>query len=166
MVNVWKTLAEDRTMILLAPSAAANSWDLKAVFAGQTPKEDAPLRGAISWLQGRYSVDPGQIGVEGFSDGASMSLYMGTTHGKLFCCVMANSPGGMGKNYPKPDKPAFYITHGDADKVLPVTNARWIKNTLLANSYKVTYFEFPGVGHSFPTDHKVPMLDWFDANAR
>lgn len=164
MVNVWKTLAEDRGFLLLAPSSSATSWDLSAVFAGQTPVEDKPIRDAVSWLQQRYNVDAARVGVEGFSDGASMTLYMGLTHGALFNVAMANSPGGMGKNYPLPDKPAIYITHGDADTVLPVANARWMKDTLTAAGYKVEYHEFPGVGHVFPTDHKIPMLRYLESN--
>jgi len=166
MINVWKTLAEARGLLLLAPSSNGQSWDLSAVFNGQTPVEDVPLRNSIAWLQGRYNIDAGQIGVEGFSDGASMALYMGLTHGKIFNVAMANSPGGMGSNYALPDKPAIYITHGDADPVLPVTNARWIKNTLIAAGYTVVYFEFPGGGHDFPTEHKIPMLDFLAQHAK
>ncbi len=80
--------------------------------------------------------------------------------------AVATAPGGMGKAYGKSPKPAVYITHGDADKVLPVANARWIKKTLLALGYKVTYIEFPGVGHVFPTSYKIPMLTWMHENAR
>jgi len=163
MINVWQTLAEDLGYILMTPSSAGKSWDLTSVFKGLVPVEEKPLLAAVAWLRGRHNIKAQQIGVEGFSDGASMSLYMGTTHGQTFCAMMANSPGGMGKNYGKTPKPAAYITHGDADKVLPVANARWIKNTLISNGYKVDYFEFKGGGHSFPTDHKIPMLDWFDS---
>ena len=78
---------------------------------------------------------------------------------------MVNSAGGMEK-YGQVDKPAIFLTHGDADSVLPVANARWMYNTLKAAGYDITYLEFPGVGHVFPTDQKIPMLSWFDAHAR
>ena len=165
MVNVWKQLAEDLGYVLLAPTSFDQSWDLTSVFAGKTAQEDQPILNAITHVQQRYHINPNQIGVDGFSDGASMALYMGLTHGKIFCAAMVNSAGGMDQ-YGQPDKPAIFLTHGDADPVLPVANARWMNTTLKAAGYDVTYLEFPGVGHVFPTDQKIPMLSWFDAHAR
>jgi len=171
MVKHWRSLAEEWGFILLAPSSMAKSWDLKAVFyptPGDVVDEEQPILDAVTWLRGRYRVKTGQIGVEGFSDGASMTLYMATTHRNLFCVGMPNSAGGMGNNYARTGspRPAIYQTHGDADKVLPVSGARRMVKKLKAAGYKVTYVEFPGVGHVFPSQSTLPMLDFFSSNAR
>lgn len=47
-----------------------------------------------------------------------------------------------GKKFP------IWIFHGDADPVVPVSNSRLMKNTLLAAGAKVKYTEYPGVGHN------------------
>ena len=120
MVNTWQQLAEDLGYVLLAPSSFGTVVGPRRGLRRQDTKEEQPIRDAITWVQQRYNVSAGQIGIDGFSDGASMSLYMGLTHGDIFCCLMANSAGGMGNNVGLPDKPAVFLTHGDADPVLPV----------------------------------------------
>lgn len=162
MIDVWKTLAEDRGLILVAPKSDGLSWDLSSVFAGKIAKEAPWLLDLVSYFEKHFNVDLDRIIVEGFSDGASMSLYMGLSHGDTFTHVMANSPGGMGKDYPNPNKPKVYITHGDKDEVLPVTNARWMDETLTNLGYDVTYIEIPNDTHVFPTHLKIPMLDWVE----
>ena len=53
----------------------------------------------------RYSIDPGRIGLAGFSDGASYALSLGVANGDLFTHIMAFSPGFM-----RP--PAQVMNHG------------------------------------------------------
>jgi len=163
MVNVWKTLAEETGFIVLAPSSMKKSWDLSAVFypsPSNPVDEEAPIIKALSWLKGRYNVAGNRVAVEGFSDGGSMTLYMGLNH-KSFCAAMPNSPGGMGKKALAGHKPPFWITHGDADKILPVANARAISKNLKTAGYDVTYTEFKGGHHVFPTSLKLPMVSWW-----
>ena len=163
MVNVWKTLAEETGFIVLAPSSMKNSWDLSAVFypsPSNPVDEEAPIIKAVNWTKGRYNIDGKRVAVEGFSDGGSMTLYMGLNH-KEFCAAMPNSPGGMGKSTIAGHKPPFWVTHGDADTVLPVTNARNIVASLKASGYDVTYTEFKGGHHVFPTSLKLPMVRWW-----
>ena len=163
MVNVWKTLAEETGFIVLAPSSMKKSWDLTAVFypsPSNPVDEEAPIIKAVSWVKGRYNIDGKRVAVEGFSDGGSMTLYMALNH-KEFCAAMPNSPGGMGKKALAGHKPPFWITHGDADKVLPVANARAISKNLKAAGYSVTYTEFKGGHHVFPTSLKLPMVRWW-----
>ncbi len=163
MVNVWKTLAEETGFIVLAPSSLKKSWDLSAVFypsPSNPVDEEAPIIKALGWLKGRYNVNGKLVAVEGFSDGGSMTLYMGLNHSE-FCAMMPNSPGGMGKKILSGHKPAVWITHGDADKVLPVANARAISKNLKGAGYDVTYTEFQGGHHVFPTALKLPMIKWW-----
>lgn len=54
-----------------------------------------------------------------------------------------------------PEKVAIYgkklpiwLFHGDADKVVPASNSRLMRNTLQAAGAKVKYTEYPGVGHN------------------
>ena len=163
MVNVWKTLAEETGFIVLAPSSMKKSWDLSAVFypsPSNPVDEEAPIIKAISWVKGRYNIAGGRVAVNGFSDGASMSLYMGLNN-KPLCAIMPSSPGGMGKKVLSGHKPPLWITHGDADTVLPVANARTIRTNLKNAGYDVTYTEFKGGHHVFPTSLKLPMIKWW-----
>ena len=163
MVNVWKTLAEETGFIVLAPSSMKKSWDLTAVFnpsPSNPVDEEAPMLKAITWVKGRYNIAGSRVAVNGFSDGASMSLYMGLNNNPL-CAIMPNSPGGMGKSALTGHKPAIWITHGDADTVLPVANARSMNKNLKAAGYDVTYTEFKGGHHVYPTSLKLPMIKWW-----
>jgi predicted esterase len=42
-----------------------------------------------------YSIDPGRVGLGGFSDGASYALSLGVANGDLFSHIIAFSPGFM-----------------------------------------------------------------------
>ena len=50
---------------------------------------------AVHHVFERYSIDPGRIGLAGFSDGASYALSLGVANGDLFTHIMAFSPGFM-----------------------------------------------------------------------
>ncbi len=64
-------------------------------------------------------VDPNRISVGGFSDGASYALALGLANGDLFSRVIAFSPGFV-PPVPRSGKPRVFVSHGDADAVLPI----------------------------------------------
>ena len=47
----------------------------------------------------RYTINPQQCSIGGFSDGASYALSIGTTNGELFSHIVAFSPGFMRPGY-------------------------------------------------------------------
>lgn len=168
MINVWEQLAQDQGFVLLAPTSfGATSWNW---VYGKTPTEENAILAAVAWLKGRYVIDAGHVGVNGFSDGASMALRMGLNNPSVFAGIMANSAGSPGTTYKATPPIKIYLSHGQADAILPYSNALSIKSNLVSLGFDVTWISFP-TGHAyqyhvFPTAEKIPMLRWLAAAAR
>jgi phospholipase/carboxylesterase len=91
------------------------------------------------------------MAVGGFSDGASYALSLGLVNGSLFRHVIAFSPGFMDPPTTS-GKPAIFVSHGTADRVLPIDKcSRRIVPLLKSAGYKVDYREFEG-GHTVPPE--------------
>lgn len=78
--------------LLLAPESRRRTWDV--ILGGYGP-DVAFIDRALTWVFGRYAVDPAQVVLEGFSDGASYALSLGLGNGDLFTHLLAFSPGFM-----------------------------------------------------------------------
>ena len=103
-------------------------------------------------------IDPGRVAVAGFSDGASYALGLGLANGDLFGRVVAFSPGFVAGTA-RAGRPAVFVSHGDADDVLPVDRtSRRIVRALRDDGYDVTYREFPG-GHAVPPEVSREAVD-------
>ncbi|MEU4620069.1 hypothetical protein AB0G04_08805 [Actinoplanes sp. NPDC023801] len=107
-------VAQSRRLLLVAPQSAAATWDL--VSSGLGPDVRRLDRVLTEVLAG-YPVDSMSIG--GFSDGASYALTLGVTNGDLFDSVLAFSPG-FAAPIVTHGRPRVFISHGDADRVLPI----------------------------------------------
>ncbi len=60
--------------------------------------------------------------------------------------------------------PPFFIAHGDADSIVPVTQSRKLVAALEDADVAVQYQEIRGVGHNWPTlpVQVLDMVNWFD----
>ena len=83
-------------MILLSPQSQSSSWD---VIRGGYGPDVQIMDKALKSVFERYSIDPKQCSIGGFSDGASYALSVGTTNGDLFTHIVAYSPGFMRPGY-------------------------------------------------------------------
>ncbi len=151
-----RALADERGLLLLAPSSRGATWD--AVRDGYGPDADL-LDRALDRVFATVPVDPGRVAVSGFSDGASYALGLGLADGALFRRVVAFSPGFVPRG-PRTGRPAVFVAHGDADAVLPVARtSRRIVPALQEGGYDVTYREFAGP-HSVPPEVARAAVDW------
>ncbi len=140
-------LADAANIILLAPASQNKTWDM---LYGEYGSDVTFLDRALMQVFNRYNIDPANIAVEGFSDGASYALSIGITNGDLFNHVIAFSPGFMA---PKQQfgRPQIFISHGLWDNVLPIDRcSRKIVPQLQRANYDVVYQEFKGF-HTVPT---------------
>jgi predicted esterase len=129
------------------------------MIRGGADVDTAALDAALGGLFRLHSFDPARVGVAGFSDGASYALSLGLANGDLFSKVMAFSPGFQAADR-RQGRPAFFITHGTADPVLPIDRtSRRIVPALRRGGYEVTYHEFDG-GHSVPAAYAVESAAW------
>ncbi|ADB33836.1 phospholipase/Carboxylesterase [Kribbella flavida DSM 17836] len=140
--------AEEAKFLLLAPKSRAITWD--AIRTGFGPDVEA-LDTALTEVFERFGVDPARIAVAGFSDGASYALGLGLANGDLFSRVIAFSPGFVVPG-PRHGRPPVFVSHGDADPVLPIERcSHRLVPALRATGYQVDFHEFSG-GHEVRPD--------------
>ena len=104
-------------------------------------------------LAGRMDdVDPARVGLMGYSLGAYLSLATAASEPRIRAVV--EYFGGFPKAlYPKADKlPPILILHGDADKTVPVSEARDLETLLKAKKVEHEVHIFKGAGHGFSGD--------------
>jgi phospholipase/carboxylesterase len=143
-------------LAMLAPASAGTTW----AMLRRGPDPDTPaLDIALGRLFQEHPFDPARVAIAGFSDGASYALSLGLANGTLFPKVVAFSPGFEAADRHQ-GRPAFFITHGTRDEVLPINRtSRRIVPALRRNGYDVTYQEFDG-GHAVPPQFAVEAADW------
>ena len=152
-------LADERGLLVLAPASRGPTWD---AITGRSGEDAALLDRALARVFSTVPVDPGRTAVAGFSDGASYALGLGLANGDLFTRVVALSPGFV-PGASREGRPAVFVSHGDADEVLPVERtSRRIVRVLRDEGYDVTYREFAG-GHAVPHEVAVAAVDWLGA---
>lgn len=60
---------------------------------------------------------------------------------------------------------SVFVSHGTADAVLPVHNARSSKTLLDSLGLKVDYHEYEGMGHSISPQNLKDFLNWLNKAA-
>ncbi|TYB96720.1 phospholipase [Micromonospora sp. WP24] len=147
-------VADTHHLLLLAPQAAATSWDLIVEgFGTDVRRIDGLLKSTFAGYPVR------EVVLGGFSDGASYALSLGLTNGDLVDGVVAFSPG-FSAPLMTHGHPQVFVSHGVDDRVLPVdVCSRRLVPRLHELGYDVTYQEFPG-GHEVPDEIRTAAADW------
>ena len=149
-------LADEAGLLVLAPSSRGSTWD---AVTGRYGEDAALLDRALAQVFSTVPVDPARVAVCGFSDGASYALGVGLANGDLFGRAVAFSPGFV-PGASREGRPAVFVSHGDADDVLPVDRtSRRIVPALREDGYDVTYREFAG-GHTVPPEVAREAVGW------
>ena len=150
-------LADEFGVRVLAPSSRAWTWD--GVLDDSGPDLEF-IAAAVEHTLSNYAVDFDQVGMAGLSDGASYTLSLGLGNGDVFGSLMASSPGVM-TPLEVTGKPRIFISHGTADRIMPIADTGRKFATGLRNSdYDVTFREFDG-GHGTPTEILREAFEWF-----
>lgn len=162
MIRRFRSEADRRGIILLAPESAGETWDAVAeIGRGRPPafgRDPARIDAAISQAFKRASIDPARIAIAGFSDGAGYALSLGARNSDRFSAIMAFSPGMIVPGETGPPTQVF-ISHGAADRILPIGLARdTLAPVLRGEGFDVTFVAFQG-GHELPDDVLVQALD-------
>lgn len=119
----------------------------------------AYINASIAQVSDLYNVDPAHVAIQGFSDGATYALTLGTASGKTFTHVMAFSPGGLAPPQLS-GNPAIFVSAGLDDAVFPYTNSQQVACQLVANQYVVDFVPFKG-GHEVPEKIANAAMQWF-----
>ena len=141
-------------------TSRASTWDL-IIFGGYGP-DVAFLDEALEHTFERCRIDPAQIAMGGFSDGASYALSLGVSNGDLLSHLIGYSPGFHAPSDPIVGKPRVFISHGDpgqhssCEQHSGTSSCRAFADA----DYDVKYEEFAG-GHEVPAEISESALDWF-----
>lgn len=153
---------EEAGVAVLAPDSRGSSWDAIRYSFGP---DVAFLNRALERVFDIVAVDPARIAVGGFSDGATYALSLGLINGDLFSRVVGFSPGFVIDGTPH-GTPQFFISHGDADPILPIDRCgRRIVSELRKRGYDITFREFGGE-HEIPPDIAREAMEWVAAPAQ
>jgi predicted esterase len=143
--------AEEHRLILFAPESVGTTWDV--IEGGYGPDVVRIQQGLNTILTGLPVADP-SLAIGGFSDGASYALSLGLVNGDIVDAVVAFSPGFVAAGG-RGGTPACFVSHGRADRVLPIDRcSRTVVAALRRAGCPVQYREFDG-GHEIPP----PVID-------
>jgi phospholipase/carboxylesterase len=152
-----RPLAEERGLLLLAPASRGTTWD---AIRGAYGPDAALIDRALARVFAAFAVDAGRVAVAGFSDGASYALGLGLANGDLLRKIVAFSPGFVPPGTPREGTPPVFVSHGDADDVLPIDRTSGkIVPELRDDGHDVTYREFAGP-HTVPSGIAREAVDW------
>ena len=147
---------DEAGVAVLAPDSRGSSWDAIRYRFGP---DVTFVNRALERVFDTVAVDPARIAVGGFSDGATYAVSLGLINGDLFSRVVAFSPGFVVDGTPH-GTPRFFISHGEADPILPIDRcSRRIVSELRKREYDVTFREFDG-GHEVPADIARDSMRW------
>ena len=146
----------DAGVAVLAPDSRGSSWS--ETRSGFGPDISFVNR-ALEHVFETVAIDARRLAIGGFSDGATYALALGLINGDLFPWVLAFSPAVLVAGTPH-GTPRIFISHGDADPVLPIDRcSRRIVPSLRSRGYDVTYREFAGA-HEIPADIATSGMKW------
>lgn len=168
MIRAFQDLADQHGVILLAPDALNYSWDIMVAGAHLRGVTRVPqwgpdvdrIDGALKQAFSSYAVDPEQVSLIGFSDGAGYGLSLGTNNADLFSTVIAFAPGLL-MRVEGQERGRVMLVHGDRDEVLPLKPTRDIFAPALEGlGFDVELRVFRG-GHVMPEELRREAFDWW-----
>lgn len=141
LIDAHREAADRDGVIIVAPLAYSTTWDAVYAFFGP----DVPRINAILlWLFERAPSTLPQVGISGFSDGATYAIGLGRANGGLFSRIVAYSPGFL-LNTNMRGRPPITVSHGRADTVLSFAYDRdTIVPALREEGYEVEFVPFDG----------------------
>ena len=155
-IRPFLPLADAAGAILVAPDSRGSTWDF---LYGPYGADVAFIDRALEHVFERCAVDPNRIVIEGFSDGGSYALSLGLTNGDFFSRIVAFSPCILAPAA-RVGRPRIFISHGTADRILPIDNCgRRLAAQLVSTGYEVEFHEFAGP-HMVPPDMARAAIRW------
>lgn len=117
-----------------------------------TVEPNWPLTSAnelVKKIIGDGSVDKSKVYITGLSMGGMGTFESVYRYPDMYAAALPICGGGDVKNYDKRiAKTAFWVFHGDADKVVDVKLSQEMVEKLKTLKTEVKYSEYPGVGHN------------------
>ena len=167
LLEMLRPIADERRYIMAAGKSVGATWDIAAGlsragsgatdipdFGQDVPRIDAMLREIFA----RAAIDPQQVVLVGYSDGASYALSLALTNSEIFPTVVALSPGFVKLPARFQSDQRIYIAHGTRDRVIPFDTAQRIADELRPK-LSVQFRPFDG-GHGLSRPVLLEALDY------
>lgn len=167
-LEMLRPIAEERGYVMAAAKSLGPTWDIAAEIprasdgteslpdlGPDVPRIDAMLREIFA----RSPIDPRQVVLVGYSDGASYALSLALANSDVFPSVIALSPGFV--KFPPRLKTGqrIFIAHGKHDSVIPFEAAAKIADELTSKQLSVKFRSFDG-GHGLS---RLMLLEGMDS---
>jgi predicted peptidase len=180
-------LAEEAGYILAAPMGYnPGGWYGSPVMQGRGrpggPPPPAPpanlaemsekdVMNVLAMMRKEFSVDENRTYLMGHSMGGAGTYFLGSKHGKEWAALAPIAPAAflMNNNRAailqgiKDAKVPMFVTTGDADEAVPVTNTRMWAETMKELGLDHEYKEYPGVTHGPIIEAAMPDIFAFFA---
>jgi predicted esterase len=170
-LQLLSPVADEHGMLLFAPQSVGRTWDvismgaygadvarIERVVEGLLAAHAATAAAAAETTAGEQRA-PLPLRVGGFSDGASYALSLALSNGDVFDAALAFSPG-FSAALERVGRPACFLSHGRADRVLPIDRcSRRLVPMLRSYGLPVHYVEFDG-GHDVPASAVDDAMEW------
>lgn len=114
----------------------------------------AAVAASIQWVSCQPGVDPCRVGLIGFSLGSYLALAEGARNPQV--SVVVDFFGGVPPEAARLIRrmPPTLIIHGEADRIVPVTEAFRLRDVLASRGVPHEMVIYPGVGHELPGHFK------------
>ncbi len=121
-------------------------------------RTEAALRASVEFLGAHEAVDGEGLGALGFSAGAAWALLLSVREPNLIRAVVAFY-GTAGQTDYSGARAAYLGHYAEVDEWEPIDEVRGTQEALRAAGCEVTYYTYPGVGHSFFEEDRVGHYD-------
>jgi len=159
--------AKQNKFILVYPSAIGGNWNLRP---GAANADIAFFDALYTRLTKQYNIDLNRVYLTGMSMGGYFSNLVASQRSDKIAAIAPHSGGlgwlRMGVKVEK--KYAVFVIHGDADRVVPVSQGRSSRDVYKRAGHKIEYLEVAGLGHRWATKQRINDKIWkfFVANPR
>ncbi len=138
-----------------------------AYILNQSIKAENILKKFIDEVKQEFNLSNNQICLSGFSQGCMISLNVGLTSEKNFCCIV----GFSGKIINQRDLASriknnteTLLVHGDADQIVPSTHLLESKDFLIRNNVNVDTLLIKNCDHHIPIEASSTALNFILKN--
>jgi predicted peptidase len=158
--SVVKAQAEQRGYLVVCPKGRG----IADMYLG---KAEQDVLDVLAEMRRVYKVDAQRIYLTGHSMGGYGTWSLAQAHPALFAALAPISGGGNAAGMVKIAAIPQYVTHGDADKTVPVERSREMVAAAKAANTEVVYHEVPGGSHvSVATPAWPEIFAFFDAHSK
>lgn len=145
--------------VLVYPGAIGGNWALRP---GAANADVAFFDAIYAAVTKRYNIDLNRVYLTGFSMGGYVSNLIASQRPEKIAAIAPHS-GGMGwlrMGVRVKKKYAVFVIHGDADRVVPVSEGRASREVYERAGHKVEYLEFPALGHVWAARQGINARIW------